>query len=162
MEVSDYRHIWAAYRKGALSEIKEIPQDLDPDAFVEAFVATIESRGLAHAWIFLAPSIRGYEPVGFAWAWGRGRVIEMSDMVWFPWASSRNVLESTANFMNSVRKIAPDPKRPDQRFLVWEFATMRDKRFFEMMCRLGIMRKVGHVHGLYEGEPAVMFETREP
>lgn len=159
IEDSDYRYFWAAYKKGAFREIEEIPDDLGPQEFVDAFLDQIEARGLAHGWTFLAPSTRGYEPVGFAWAWGRGRVIEIADMIWFPWASSRNIVESTANFMNSMRKIAPDPTRPDDRFLVWEYARMKDKRFFEIMCRLGIMRRVGHIHGLYK-EPAVMFETR--
>ena len=161
IEDSDYRHFWAAYRKGALKDIEELPDDLGPQEFIDAFLDQIERLGLSHGWTFLAPSKSGYMPVGFAWAWSRGRVIEIADIIWFPWASSRNILESTANFMNSMRKMAPNPMKPEQKFLIWEQARMKDKKFFETMCRLGIMRRVGHVHGLYSEGPAVMFETRE-
>jgi hypothetical protein len=40
-----------------------------------------------------------------------------------------------------------------------EFAQESEKKFFETLCKHGIMRRVGTSNVVYRGEPAAVFET---
>ena len=117
-------------------------------------------------WTFFAETDKGIIPIGFCMAWTRGRIVEIADIVWFPWASKRNVWESALNFYDSLRKKEADTEReptdPARYFVVLEYARFRDKRFFERMVDKKILRKVGHVNDLYPDEVSVLFQTRSP
>lgn len=103
-------------------------------------------------WTCFADSTRGQrEPVGMIFGWVRGRVIQVGGMVWFPWASKRNIFECAVKFFVELGR----------EFHVLDFAEMKDKVFFENIARHGILRKVGHMHGLYPDGPAVLFETKD-
>lgn len=102
------------------------------------------------AWAVTAPTNYGEIPVGAVFAWVRGKVVQMGDMLWFPWASKRNILEASIIFFHEMRKQA----------VVLEFAQKKDEAFFSHIASYGIMRRVGHVHDIYQDQPAILFQTR--
>lgn len=156
MDDEHMRYVYAAYKKGALDELLEpfTEYDMTPPEFREAF--------LEHAvmyyddmWVFYANSLRGeYEPVGFVGT-SRTKVrqpVFIVNAIWFPWASARNRIESMVNWLN-------DRRRED---IVTEYAQMKDKKFFEHICRHGIMRRVGTKQNFYPEGNAAEFETVRP
>lgn len=121
---------------------------MKPAEFADLFLQYVAAN-YNGAWVIDAETREGVKPAGFIVAWVRGRVMEIGDMVWFPWATKRNVYESVVAFMERMRGD----------YVVLEFARMKDKKFFERVARHGVMRKVGHAHSIYEDGPAVVFET---
>ncbi len=157
IENEDLRYIWAAYKDGALASMGETfaSADLAADEFKTAFEQEVVNTYHA-AWTLFAESKRGVLPIGLVLGfWShhdaeRAPFMILGDMIWFPWASLRNKIESAVNFFNEARREIP----------MVEYARMKDKRFFEMIARHGIMRRVGTSHNVYRGEPAAVFETR--
>lgn len=82
------------------------------------------------------------------------RLVTIADIIWFPWASHRNCVESAVNFINELR----------DDFTIMEYADEREqstKRFFENLCMYGIMRRVGTVHDFYgPGSSAALYQSR--
>ena len=75
----------------------------------------------------------------------------LTDSVWFPWTSRRNILEAALQFFRDLGK-GESP--------VIEFATLEDKRFFERMCEYGVMRRIGTAHSVAaDGRPVKVFEV---
>lgn len=74
----------------------------------------------------------------------------IGDMLWFPWASPRNRVETAVSFFNEIRYEMP----------VVEYARQKDKKFFEMLMKHGVMNRVGKTHSVYADEPAIIYETR--
>lgn len=151
--------MWAAYKKGCLV-------DIEPEVFSDTSMTAEEFRAAFHdtvirnydaAWTLFAPSPKGHIPVGLVvgfWPHQNQRIqpfMFLGAMVWFPWATSRNRIESAVNFFNEIRK----------EIQMVEFAKQKDKRFFEIICSHGLMRRVGTMHNVYD-EPAAVFETRKP
>lgn len=141
-------------------------EDMDQQKFEGALVRVVAENSWA-AWTLIAEvEGRGYMPVGVVFSWVRGRVIETAHIEWFPWASPRNIWEASLNFYDSVRKTVADMARdisdPLRYFIVLEFARFDDRAFFERLVDKKIMRKIGHVKGLYDGQTCVMFQTNSP
>lgn len=166
-ETEDIRYLWAAYRKGALDDLHPVfEEDLSQQDFEAAIHKVVSDNGW-FAWTFIAEAgERGFLPIGVAFAWSRGRVIEMAHVVWFPWASPRNIWESSLNFYETMRKAVTDQMKeiddPTRYFIVLEYARFEERRFFEKMCDRKVMRKVGHISGLYPDQTCVMFQTLSP
>lgn len=146
----DLRYIYASYRLGALDGFADLfkAEGLKPGEFADLFLEYVAAN-YNGAWVIEAETKEGVKPAGFIVAWVRGRIMEIGDMVWFPWSTGRNVYESVVAFMERMRGD----------FVVLEFARMKDKKFFERIAKHGIMRKVGHAHSIYQDGPAVVFET---
>ena len=136
---------------GRLSEFSPIMQaDMGKEDFRSVIRELIEEQ-YNGAWTVSAPTTKhGKIPVGAIFAWVRGGVIEMGDMLWFPWASKRNILEASIIFFHEIRKQA----------VVLEFARKKDEAFFAHIASYGLMRRVGHVHDIYPDQPAILFQTR--
>lgn len=130
---------------------------LDPDEFNEAFSAELENNYYG-AWTLFAETKRGFLPIGMVFVFPSHPNPEMApfaiigDMIWFPWASTRNKIESTVRWINDTRKEVP----------LVEYASLEHKGFFEVMAKHGIMRRVGTSHNVYPGQPTSVFETRAP
>ena len=145
--------LWAGYKMGTFSEIDLFPEGLTQKEFsnaIEKFIAT------GH----LTP-ITYYDdrrkPVGIGFFWVRGRVWQTCDLLWFPWASSRNVLESYVNFVNIVK----ETKHTDgKKLIILEFAREKDRDFFEHVCKYGVMSRVGSLVGIYDDGKAILFQSR--
>ena len=136
MTEQDLRFVYAAYKKGALAELGETFSDtsMTPPEFMSAFKEYGE-KYFDEAVVFLAPYAGTYGPVGYI-ALTSSKIVRpifIEEMVWFPWASPRNILESAVNFFNEARKSTT----------IHEYARMKDKKFFERICKHGIMRRIG-------------------
>lgn len=159
IEDEDVRYAWAAYKKGSLGSLGEQFQSTDMTAaqFSEAFVSEVKEN-YAGAWTLSAQTGKGFMPVGIVlgfWSHPNPRLspfMIVGDMIWFPWASRRNRIESAVNFFDRVRSEIP----------MVEYANAAAQKFFEMICRHGIMRRVGTMHNVYPGEATAVFETRTP
>lgn len=133
-----------------------MPPGMKEHEFVEAFLQM--TAGFNEIIVGLAPMDKGskkllgsHQIVGIAGVSYDGHRAS-SQSVWMPWASKRNKLEVSACFFREMRK----------RHLMLSTVKMEDKVLFLHMCRLGLMRHVGHIDGYYpDGEPASLFHTLE-
>lgn len=128
------------------------------DMNAEEFKAAFENEILTNyhgAWVIFAQNKREYGPVGFVlgfWSHpdtAKAPFMILGDMIWMPWASRRNRIEAAVHFFNVARNDIP----------MVEYAREKDKRFFEMIAKHGIMRRVGTMHNVYRGEQCAVFET---
>jgi len=100
----------------------------------------------------VAETPKGRIPVGVVGGRFTGPLLFLGSMIWFPWASKRNIYESVVNTLNELRK----------EYLILFHSSMEDKEFYVNVARHGIIRRVGTVHDVYEDGPAALFETRKP
>lgn len=149
--------MWAAYKKGALASMGP-PFDettMEPAPFRAALEREIDAN-YDGAWILFAGTPQGNRPIGLVLAfWTHHNVLKapfmiIGDMVWFPWASPRNRIAAAVRFFHEVRNSIP----------MVEYARPKDKAFFVVMMRHGIMNQVGTSMNVYPGEPASVYETR--
>ena len=159
IEQEDMRYIWAAYKGGSLASMGGVFSEsgMNAEEFRAAFEVEITTRYHA-AWTMFAETKKGFVPVGFVLGFyshpdpAFSPFMIVGDMVWFPWASARNKVESAVNFFNRIRSETP----------MMEYARGDAKAFFEMIAKHGIMRRVGTSFNVYPGEPTSVFETRAP
>jgi hypothetical protein len=157
IENDDLKYAWAAYKKGALASMGGVfgGQDLSPAEFKEAFEKEVLDN-YHGVWTLLAQDPK--RPIGFVLGFfshpnpAKAPFMIVGDMIWMPWATPRNRLEAAVSFFASARKEMP----------MMEFASEDSKRFFEVIARHGVMRRVGTSHNVYTGAPAAVFETRRP
>lgn len=147
IEQSDVKYAYAGYKTGVLATMAFAP-GLDPSSFKSAFENYVLTKAHA-AWTISADSKNGFIPIGFAfggWAPGEAFMVIIG-IVWFPWASKRNVLEGTVAFFNSVKSIK------------WMgFASHEHKRPYEVCCMHGIMRRIGTSN--MGDQPTAVYEGR--
>jgi len=157
MDDEDLRYFWAAYKSGGLSHADPVfSTEMNVPDFKAQFSEYVSSR-FNGAWTFVSDESGTTKPMGFALGVVRdGRLIQLEEMIWLPWASPREVLEAATGFMDSMRRNEVGG-RP---VVVLEYSRMKDKKFFEAIAKRGVMRRVGHVHDIYRDEPAVLFQTR--
>lgn len=153
IEDDDIRYVFAAYKNGALYSMGEPFMDtkMTADAFRDAFQSFVVEHYHA-AWTLFAMTRKGFIPVGVvfgAWAPSSSYMI-VNGMIWFPWASSRNKVETMVNFLNGVRGQVP---------LVF-YAMPEHKRMYEVCAMHGIIRRVGTSQVAIPGHQAAVFETR--
>lgn len=121
-----------------------LADDLTPETFPAALGAQLLSQ--SHIWLLSTKE----RPVGlFLGAARGGRVLAMQ-AVWFPWASSRSVMEGTANFLHRMRGI----------YILLITASKRDVHFMNLMGVLGLTRTVGIIEGIEE-TPMTLFQTKD-
>jgi hypothetical protein len=154
IEAEDVRFAWAAYKKGAFSSL--LKTDLPADEFDVGFQAIVTTR-YHGAWTLFADTRRGNMPVGMVLAFyphadpALAPFMIVADIVWFPWASARNRIETAVYFFCTLRSSTP--------MLVCGRNDL-DKRFFETICAHGVMRRTGTTFNVVKGEPIPIFETR--
>ena len=157
-EDGDLRYVWAAYKKGALEPMAGpfASADMDAETFKQTFGETLLKR-YDFEWTLLAECARGVVPVGMVMAFQGHKdpsiapFLVVGDIIWFPWASRRNKVESAVYFFTHARKIFP--------FIDYAHGEV-NKRFFEMLSRHGVMRRIGTTFSVVKGEPVAVFETR--
>jgi len=150
IEVSDIRYAWAAYKKGALSELGEpFTADLTAEQFRAAFEEMVLTRHDAW-WTIIGQTKNGFIPMGLVVGeWGPAQAfMVIVGISWFPWASRRNIIEGTVKFFNVLR-----------RQMRWMgFASPKHKPVYEVCCMHAIMRRVGTSH--MTEPPSAVFEGR--
>lgn len=158
IEQEDMKFVWAAYQKGALGSMRDEWKEptLSAAEFTIEFQAEV-IKNYSAAWTMFAQTPKGYLPVGIVLAFFSHPNPRLSpfmiigDMIWFPWASKRNQIESAVNFFAKVRK---------SHSLVEYARGPATKRFFETIAKHGVMRRVGTTFNVYGGEAVAVFETR--
>jgi len=152
IEDEDVRYVWAAYKKGALAMMGEaFTKDMNAEEFKTLFEQFVIANHHA-AWTLLAPTAKGKIPVGIvlaAWVPNAPYML-VNGCCWFPWASKRNIIESSVTFFNGIRK---------EHQLVF-YALPEHKRTYEVCAMHGIVRRVGTSFIAFPGKQAAVFETR--
>lgn len=160
LERDDLRYLWAAYNKGALKSLGGIFAEGTIETAAD-FIAAFErelSENYQGAWCLLADTKRGFMPVGAVlgfYSHPNPRLAPfmiVGDMLWFPWASARNRIESAVHFFHRIRHEIP----------MVEYANEEAKRFFEMIAAHGVVRRIGTSFNVYPGTATAVFETRAP
>lgn len=147
-------YLWAAYRKKALTMHPIFEEDMDKDEFLQAIASYLDANNLEAISFFAGEDLKA---VGLGLLWVRGRVIQISDLIWYPWASKRQVIETFLNFINEIRSTThPETGR---KYMVLEFAREEDQAFFDYICKYGVMRRVGTSYEIYENQRARIYET---
>lgn len=130
---------------------------MNAEEFKAAFETeiTVKYHGV---WTLFAETKRGNIPVCFVlafWCHPEPQLAPymiLDQLVWLPWSTPRNRIESATNFFNSTRNDIP----------MIGYARERDKKFFEVMMKHGIMRRIGTSFNVFPDEPAAVYETRKP
>lgn len=157
IEKDDVRFAWAAYKKGSLAPMAGIfaQQGMNAEEFKIAFEKIILTR-YHGGWTLFAETHNGFIPVGFVLAFYShtdpvlSPFMIIGDLVWCPWASKRNKIESAVNFFSKIRNDIP---------MVDYAYGDTNKKFFEMLARHGIVRRIGTTFNVVKGEPCAVFET---
>lgn len=126
-------------------------QDLSPAEFTEALTAYFHGP-VTDGWTFLGETSRGFEPVGFVTGTTVRKIFYIDAIIWLPTASPKNMLRGMVNWLNEMRKS----------LLVMQYIEKNNKvetKFWEHIARYGIIKRVGHVDGIYYGS-AILFQTR--
>lgn len=157
IEADDVRYAWVAYKKGCLKDMAAPFDDtsMSADEFRQAFFGTVTTR-YHGAWTLFATSPKGFGPVGFVFAFYThpdpmmAPFMIVGDIVWCPWATTRNKIESGVNFFHRVRRDIP----------MMDYAHGEtNKKYMEMIARHGVMRRIGTTFNVVKGEPVAIFET---
>lgn len=157
LERDDMRYLWAAYKKGCLKSLGGAfeTDELDAAQFSAAFEQELAST-YQGAWTLFAETKRGFIPVGVVLGFYShpnpqlAPFMIIGDMLWFPWASPRNKIESAVYFFNRIR----------HEIQMVEYANEDAKPFFEMIAKHGVVRRVGTSYNVYPGTATAVFETR--
>ena len=142
IEAGDVKYAWAAYKLGKLPTF---PTDMSAPHFKDAFEMFVLCNTHA-AWTVISS-----KPIGFVfgyWAPGNAYMI-IAEVVWFPWATKRNIIEGCMTFFNQIRKEIP----------VMGFATDEHKGMYDVCCMHGIMSRAGTSH--CTGQKMAIYEGRK-
>lgn len=151
-------YMWAAYKTGALNKLHptfelELTKEELPEA-LNAYMVANDLVGMT----YFAEHKGKMAAIGIGLFWQRGRVLQTENLIWFPWSSSRNVLETYINFLNQIRRM--DHPETGMKYMVLEFAEEKDQKFFDHVSSYGVMRRVGTSHEVYPGAKSCIYETR--
>lgn len=146
VEPNDLRYLWAAYKRGSL-DVLGFAGNLLPDEFTRA----IDERMTASShmgWALLIDD----RPVGFVFAaWSPfNHFMEIVLVLWMPWASKRNIVESTISFISEIKKQAD--------FI--GYAIPEHKRLYEVAAMHGLVRRIGTSYNAIPGKAVAIFESR--
>lgn len=157
--VEDVKWIWASYKKQPYEKFfpELMEPNLDPQDFLARFDHVLKAYGL-DCYIMRAHTEKGLMPVGFVLLWARGRLLEISNFIWFEWASSRNTIESALNFLNQFRSTVHE--QTGKKYKLIGFVQQKDKAFFDHMAKYKVLRLIGKVYDFYDDGPGIVYETR--
>lgn len=146
VEEDDLRYLWAAYKQGALESVA-IPTGLGPGEFSAAVDAKL-SQHARKGWAML----RDGKPVGFVFGAPSpfNTFMEISLVVWMPWASNRTIIESAIAFISKIRK--------EGRFI--GCAIPQHKKLYEVAAMHGLVRRIGTSYNVIPGHATAIFESR--
>lgn len=158
IESVDMRYIWAAYTKGALASMGEKYADgkMPSEDFETQFGIEILTNYHA-AWTLFADNGNGLIPIGLVLGFYSHHNPEFSpfmivgDMIWFPWATTRNRVETAVKFFHEIRR----------EIQMVEYARKEHQKFFDMICAHAVLRRAGTSYVVYPGEATAIYETRK-
>ena len=122
----------------------EIERDLSPQDFLEEFI--VKTSNADKIYLIVGKTKRGEIPIGVLFFVERN-IVDLH-VEWFPWASSRNIIESSARVLQDLKK--------DYNIVI----TIKDNRdHFILLCRYGLLRSVGKIHNYYGTETGHVFQS---
>ena len=154
IEIEDIKYLWAAYKSGSLSTIgMNFDKEMTPAEFKDAIEHHILSSFHA-AWALFGPTKMGFIPTGFVFAsWApNAQFMIVSVATFMPWASKRNIIECSVDFLSNVRK----------EFQLQFYASPEHKRLYEICAIHGAVRRVGTSYVAIPGQIAAVFKTASP
>ena len=147
-EEGDMRWLYAGYMQGAFPTLFQ--RGLSPKDFTKALVARFQQPDTKH-FMLEAPTSLDTRIAGMIEA-----MVDLDKMephvLWLPWATPRNKLETLLHFLNEVR-------RTHESIII---ADPDDKAFFETLCRYAVIRRVGTLERWVRGQDTPLFQTRKP
>jgi hypothetical protein len=145
IEDGDLKYLWAAYKLGSFGEPEDITQD-------EFRYRTGEMLNLTDiTYTLVAKTSKGKIPVGLFSTRYNGPLLFMVGVKWFKWASLRNKIETMTHILNELRK----------EYIVLMFPDFDKKKFYELIAKHGVIRRIGTLNDLYENGPSPVFHTRK-
>lgn len=154
-DADDMKYLYAAWRLGGEGPLSVIEADNTPEAFTAAFADHASSRFQTAYTMLATPPNKPNMPVGVVFGimpFYQQPIMWFGDFLWFPWASKRNKLEASVHFLNQMRKS----------YAMIGFCEQDAIRFFEHICRYGVLRRAGTVFDMFEDGPRGVFQTRKP
>lgn len=157
--VDDLKWIWASYKKAGFPS-DFYPELREPDMNPQEFAARFEYVLLKYhmdCMILSAENGNGIRPVGFVLLWSRGRLLEISNFVWFEWATTRNKLESALNFLNQMRRTVHEPT--GRNFKLIGLTQGKEQPFWRRLADYKVIRLVGKPNDIYADDECYLYET---
>jgi hypothetical protein len=160
---TDKQDMTAYYKAYQLGALKLIHSDFDAttlmekDEFETVFSLFVKQNNLLSV-TFFGEKDEVEIPVGLALFWPRGRILEMTNMIWFPWASTRHVFLNSFNFFDGIRKTTHEAS--GKKYKILEFAESKDEKFFDKLVDMGVLEKVGKIDDLYPDGKAILYITK--
>jgi hypothetical protein len=158
LSIEDMPYIWAGYRTGAFDIFgDEFKGKMTKEDFIDTFSLFLDNNQLA-PFVFLAKLNGELKPVGIGLFWERGRVLQTVNLIWFSWATKTSILSSYVSFINSIRK--EKYLETNKNYVIIECARTKDQKFFDHVCKYGIMRRVGTSLEIYYNDKCCIYESR--
>jgi len=143
------RYLWAAYQMDFWRD--SVPSGLTREAFAEMVMETLGAFDIE--WILEARLPSGPRPVGLVvgkFLNNGERVIE-PHLEWFPWVTTRQKLETTAQFVREIGK----------KYKILVFA--RDTKLWDRLQRYRILKKASKIKAYFSSdEDAQLYYTAGP
>ena len=143
--------MWAAYASGAFPE-SVLPEGLDKDQFAQAAYVLHDTFALFIA-VSKNSAFKDKAEVPVAMFALLQRTNEASDphVVWFPWATARNRIETTLKFINELRR----------NVTLVIYAQPDDEKFWWRMTNYGVISRAGRIpHYFNDGGMAHVWHSR--
>lgn len=156
----DMKDYYKAYQMGAF---KSMNPDLAPELtysfeeFLLVLGSVLKRNNLLSVTFYV-----NKQRIGSGFFWQRSDILEVAHMVWFPWASKRQIFESFLNFFEAIRRTVYS--ETNSYFKVIEFASQKDVKFFDKFVEMGVLQKVGKMlQSHHEGDDyTVIYATLTP
>lgn len=135
--------VWAAYRRGSFPGLLE---GMTPSAWRNTIVSQAQALVQAGGDVFML--LANGKPVGLV-------AVELNQrqawphVTWFPEATLRVRMECSMKFLTYIAKLT-------NAVIVSE---KQDVKFFERLCKYGVIRIVGEGRGWLDGADVMLFET---
>ena len=145
------KYMWAAYRLGSFDEVV-LPKGLKIDEFEERVLELLTPFSQ------ILTVVSDQRPVGMFLLKERQWIVE-PHAEWFPWATSRQIVEASIKLLDDIRRTPYEGFGPDfkEAFIV---IPRKFVKFMTHIAKYGIVKRIGTSAVLgYDGERA-LFETR--
>lgn len=131
--------------------------DMRQSEFKDAIEQIVGNSGLTPITFFAM--VKGkMQAIGMGLYNVRGRIWQTERVIVFPWARKRNVLEGYVNFVNTIRNEIN--QESGQTLVLYEFSDEKSQKFFDHVCKYGIMNRVGTSLDYKPNSKTAIYESR--
>ena len=150
----DYPWLWVAYKQGAFEELQVI-KGLAAEEFSDYMDTVVENYYNRDGTIVVGEAYfaerDGQAPVCVTFV-DKSQLAFFPHVIWFDWATPRNIIESTVNFLKDLVK--------DGNVVI--FSEKENMFFFSHMARYGILDRRGTLKKYFpDGGDAIIYQGRK-